>query len=88
MKAHAETAVSDGDFATRAERWPEDTPDTKEAYYIREIFDSQSFPHVLHTLMLKPPHRPLPLKSSCKDCCALDSARRLGLFGRPKRTKC
>ena len=40
MKAYAETAISDEDFANRAERWPEDTPDTKEAYYIREIFDS------------------------------------------------
>ena len=40
MKAHAEASISDVDFAARAERWPEDTPDTKEAYYIREIFDS------------------------------------------------
>ena len=32
--------VSDVAFANRAERWPVDTPDTKEAYYIREIFES------------------------------------------------
>ncbi|THH06759.1 hypothetical protein EW145_g3873 [Phellinidium pouzarii] len=39
MKAHAESVVSDTDFAKRAERWPTDTPDTKEAYYIRDIFN-------------------------------------------------
>ena len=41
MKDHAASAVSDEAFAKRAERWPENTPDTKEAYLIREIFDSQ-----------------------------------------------
>ncbi|KAI0079965.1 glutamine-hydrolyzing asparagine synthase [Panus rudis PR-1116 ss-1] len=40
MKDHAASVVSDEDFAKRAERWPKDTPDTKEAYWIREIFDS------------------------------------------------
>ncbi|OCH95018.1 glutamine-hydrolyzing asparagine synthase [Obba rivulosa] len=39
MKDQAASVVSDEAFAKRAERWPEDTPDTKEAYYIREIFD-------------------------------------------------
>ncbi|KAK7043595.1 asparagine synthetase [Paramarasmius palmivorus] len=39
MKDHAAAVVSDEQFEKRAERWPEDTPDTKEAYYIREIFD-------------------------------------------------
>ncbi|PSR74180.1 hypothetical protein PHLCEN_2v10136 [Hermanssonia centrifuga] len=39
MKTHAAAEVSDEDFAHRAERWPRDTPDTKEAYHIREIFD-------------------------------------------------
>ena len=43
MKAHAESVVSDADFAKRAERWAVDTPDTKEGYYIREIFESKSF---------------------------------------------
>ena len=42
MKDHAAAEVSDEDFARRAERWPHDTPDTKEAYYIRDIFDSES----------------------------------------------
>ncbi|EKM82751.1 hypothetical protein AGABI1DRAFT_68665 [Agaricus bisporus var. burnettii JB137-S8] len=40
MKEQADTAISDETFAKRQERWPIDTPDTKEAYYIREIFDS------------------------------------------------
>ncbi|KDQ60706.1 hypothetical protein JAAARDRAFT_31682 [Jaapia argillacea MUCL 33604] len=39
MKDHAAAVVSDEAFAKRAERWPRDTPDTKEAYFIREIFD-------------------------------------------------
>lgn len=39
MKAHAEAVVSDEKFAGRHDLYPEDTPDTKEAYYIREIFD-------------------------------------------------
>lgn len=41
MKDHANSVVSDEAFAKRAERWPEDTPDTKEAYLIRDIFDSE-----------------------------------------------
>ncbi|EIN07469.1 glutamine-hydrolyzing asparagine synthase [Punctularia strigosozonata HHB-11173 SS5] len=40
MKDLAASVVSDADFAKRAERWPTDTPDTKEAYYIRDVFDS------------------------------------------------
>ncbi|KAF8844588.1 asparagine synthase [Paxillus ammoniavirescens] len=39
MKDHAAAIVTDEAFATRAERFPADTPDTKEAYYIREIFE-------------------------------------------------
>ncbi|KAI0928579.1 asparagine synthetase [Taiwanofungus camphoratus] len=39
IKDHAATAISDDAFEKRAERWPESTPDTKEAYFIREIFD-------------------------------------------------
>ncbi|KAK1927664.1 hypothetical protein DB88DRAFT_478814 [Papiliotrema laurentii] len=39
MKEHAAAVISDEDFAKRAERWPESTPDTKEAYWIREIFE-------------------------------------------------
>lgn len=40
MKDHAAKAVTDAKFAERAERWPMDTPDTKEAYWIREVFES------------------------------------------------
>ncbi|KAG6903213.1 asparagine synthetase [Termitomyces sp. Mi166 len=40
MKDHAQAVVSDEAFAKRAERWTEGVPDTKEAYYIREIFDN------------------------------------------------
>ncbi|KAF8636746.1 hypothetical protein AX17_003549 [Amanita inopinata Kibby_2008] len=43
IKDHAASIVSDGAFAKRSERWPESTPNTKEAYYLREIFDG-SFP--------------------------------------------
>ncbi|OCF56544.1 asparagine synthase (glutamine-hydrolyzing) [Kwoniella mangroviensis CBS 10435] len=39
MKDHAASVVSDEAFAKRAERFPESTPDTKEAYWIREIFE-------------------------------------------------
>ncbi|KAJ3906463.1 glutamine-hydrolyzing asparagine synthase [Lentinula edodes] len=39
IKDNAATVVSDEAFADRASRWPDDTPDTKEAYYIRDIFD-------------------------------------------------
>ncbi|KAK4690076.1 asparagine synthase (glutamine-hydrolyzing), partial [Tremellales sp. Uapishka_1] len=40
MKDHAAAAISDEKFADRANRWSLDTPDTKEAYWIREIFES------------------------------------------------
>lgn len=33
--------VSDEDFAKREERWSFDVPDTKEAYLIRDVFDSK-----------------------------------------------
>ncbi|KAG5653973.1 hypothetical protein H0H81_008841 [Sphagnurus paluster] len=39
IKEHAEAVVSDEAFAKRTERWAEGVPDTKEAYFIREIFD-------------------------------------------------
>ena len=43
LKDHAERAIPDEIFETRTERWPEDTPDTKEAYFIRDTFDSELF---------------------------------------------
>jgi asparagine synthase (glutamine-hydrolysing) len=39
MKDTASSLISDEAFGKREERWSLDTPDTKEAYYIREIFD-------------------------------------------------
>ncbi|KAK8861696.1 asparagine synthase (glutamine-hydrolyzing) [Kwoniella newhampshirensis] len=39
MKDHAAAAISDEKFADRANRWSLDTPDTKEAYWIRELFE-------------------------------------------------
>ena len=39
LKAHSEAVVSDAQMATAAERYPTDTPETKEAYYIRETFE-------------------------------------------------
>jgi asparagine synthase (glutamine-hydrolysing) len=41
LKDHAERAISDEIFGNRSERWPEETVDTKEAYFIRDIFDSE-----------------------------------------------
>ncbi|KAI9005658.1 asparagine synthase [Hyaloraphidium curvatum] len=43
LKAHAEAAVSDAQFEARAERFPHDTPTTKEAYWYRHLFE-QMFP--------------------------------------------
>ena len=42
--------MSDDAFAKSAERWPESTPDTKEAYFIRDVFDSQS-PRPYHRIL-------------------------------------
>ncbi len=37
--AHCNSVVSDADFATAATRFPHNTPATKEAFYIRTIFE-------------------------------------------------
>ena len=39
MKDHAASVVSDEAFEKREERWSVDTPDTKEACWIRELFE-------------------------------------------------
>jgi asparagine synthase (glutamine-hydrolysing) len=39
LKAHAEQAVSDREFAAAAARYPFNTPATKEAYFYRRIFE-------------------------------------------------
>jgi hypothetical protein len=56
MKEHAEAAVSDEQFAKAGERWSLDTPFTKEAYWIRETFESESSCSLLlfHLLLLVP----------------------------------
>jgi hypothetical protein len=43
LKDHAERAIADEIFEKRSERWPEDTPDTKEAYFMRDLFDGELF---------------------------------------------
>ncbi|EIW66432.1 asparagine synthase (glutamine-hydrolyzing) [Tremella mesenterica] len=39
MKEYSEKIISDEKFSKRKERWEIDTPDTKEAYWIREMFE-------------------------------------------------
>lgn len=39
LKAHAEAQVGDREFATAASRFPINTPQTKEAYYYRGLFE-------------------------------------------------
>ncbi len=41
LRAHAEQAVSDAQLAAAAERFPVKTPETKEAYLYRELFERQ-----------------------------------------------
>lgn len=52
MKDHAASVVSDDAFAKRKETFPVDTPDTKEAYFIREIFQGKAHaPHYVTTII-------------------------------------
>ncbi|KAG0142212.1 hypothetical protein CROQUDRAFT_662850 [Cronartium quercuum f. sp. fusiforme G11] len=39
LKAHAEQMISDSNLSEAGQRWSIDTPETKEAYFIREIFE-------------------------------------------------
>lgn len=39
LKSEAEHRISDTMFAQRQQRWPTDTPTTKEAYWYREVFE-------------------------------------------------
>jgi asparagine synthase (glutamine-hydrolysing) len=45
IKDHAESVVSDDAFAKGGERWA-DAPSTKEAYFIRQLFDGNSVHHL------------------------------------------
>lgn len=69
MKEHATTIVSDDAFAKRAERWPKETPDTKEAYFIRDIFDSKHPSIFKLTLMDRT--RSVSFRDCCKDRCSV-----------------
>ncbi len=40
VKDHCEKAVTDEELATAPERFPHNTPDTKEAFYFRKVFES------------------------------------------------
>ncbi|BGP05816.1 asparagine synthetase [Rhodotorula toruloides] len=40
LKEHAAQVVTDEQMASAAQRWSLDTPETKEAYFIRQIFES------------------------------------------------
>ncbi|OZC04443.1 asparagine synthase B [Rubricoccus marinus] len=40
LRAHADAQVSDADFAASGERFPIHTPDTKEGYFYRTLFES------------------------------------------------
>lgn len=44
LRDRAQNEVSDEQFATAAQRWPVDTPDTKEAFWYRSLFD-ELFPN-------------------------------------------
>jgi asparagine synthase (glutamine-hydrolysing) len=44
LRAHADKEISDQQFKARANRFPVNTPGTKEAYYYRQIFE-RHFPH-------------------------------------------
>jgi hypothetical protein len=47
LKDHAENAIPDEIYEKRFERWPEEAPNTKEGYYLRDVFDSE-LPRALH----------------------------------------
>jgi asparagine synthase (glutamine-hydrolysing) len=52
LKEYCSKMVSDEEFATAAEKYPHNTPDTKEAYYFRKIFE-KFYPqdHCLKTVL-------------------------------------
>ena len=39
IKAHCEKIISDKEFAAASKLFPHNTPDTKEAFYFRKVFD-------------------------------------------------
>ena len=67
LKAQAESAVSDDVFEKRHERWSDNVPDTKEGYYIRDIFDGK--PQVSMPISIRPNQgfRSLFVQGCCRD---------------------
>jgi hypothetical protein len=53
IKDHAAQVVSDEKYAKRHELFPDDTPSTKEGYFIREIFDGKDSICSFHNLLNK-----------------------------------
>jgi hypothetical protein len=88
MKSHAATTVSDEQFVARAERFPTDTPDTKEAYLIRDIFHGL-FPSdaAAETAVRSVALHPTPDPHSHPPFSQMDTPRRLGLRLRSKRAR-
>jgi asparagine synthase (glutamine-hydrolysing) len=39
IKAHCDRIISDEEFAMASQEFPYNTPDTKEAYYFRKLFE-------------------------------------------------
>ena len=69
MKDTASALVSDESFARRGERWSFDVPDTKEEYYIRDIFDGEDLRYyTLISVSNRDLDRSFPSRSS-QDCC-------------------
>lgn len=83
MKDQAAATVADGVFANRADRYPVDTPDTKEAYWIREIFEGASDPLRRYSLTVTSVIiRSLPVGSGCQDRCKVCESWRIALVNR------
>ncbi len=91
IKDHAENVVTDDLFARRSERWLIDTPDTKEGYFIREIFESSFSTEAAASTAV----RYVIIGSiHCYESANTDKSNqvdpswRLGMFIRPKWEKC
>jgi hypothetical protein len=76
LKAQAENAIPDELFEKRFERWPVDTPSTKEAYYIRDVFDGRltqygsfQYPHMLTKLVSL--NRLVPVRRRSENSCSV-----------------
>ena len=57
IKANADSVIPDDVFEKRHERWTSDVPDTKEGYYIRDVFDGGFFLRRSFPTLKSAPHR-------------------------------